>query len=551
MMLPEPCYTETHGKGECKNWQGQLMARSDDDYISEVHVNETGSLDMPLHIAPGTVIDERYEVVSLLGKGSVSTVYKVRHLLMDRPVAIKIMHDQFAKDIGVVERFKREAMAVSRLDHPNILKVYGCGSFGKAPYMAMEYLDGVNLSVLLEQKKRLSREEALPLFLQLLDALVFAHEKGIIHRDLKPGNVMLVGPTKQVKLLDFGIAKFLPDSGKELQQLTRTGDLFGSVHYMSPEQYSGRPVDVRSDLYSLGCLMYEVLDGEPPFKDDTPYLTMKKCLYGLPGESKFLAGAFGSVVLGALARDPARRPQSARELKDALVNPSTAARGQVPCGGVLKVRIAGAIIVFAGILLLLAGVTFLKEAKEADMLRLMSKSAGRTRSFYKEGLSFSYPVTWTFNERDPGDTGDLGFLEIPGARVQALVLPQRWTFKSLPELTETIKACNIGNKWKFLKEADVAIKPDLHSRELLFESLQTDNNVHLTGNELSTFLVERAGEHQILMDRKYVIVGSAGNFYSLNLRCSHAEFHRFDAEFSNVLKTIELGTRPGRSLGWR
>lgn len=278
-------------------------------------------LDAPLIPRPGVVIDDRYEIESFVGKGGMSTVYKARHLHMDRLVALKFLKEGLIADNDALQRFKRESLAVSSLDHPNIVKAYGFGIAGRSPYMAMEYVQGTSLADVLKQEGRLSKEEALPLFEQILEALAHAHEKGVIHRDLKPSNVMLVGAERQPKLVDFGIAKILPETGQELQKLTQTGDVLGTVVYMSPEQCMASPLDSRSDLYSMGCLMYEVLDGEPPFKGDTALITIAKHLNEKPRASEYVTGDLGGAILKALEKEPIRRFQSARELNEALSNP--------------------------------------------------------------------------------------------------------------------------------------------------------------------------------------------------------------------------------------
>jgi serine/threonine protein kinase len=338
----------------------ETFASATDD--QDTGVSEAGAdapLDVPVVPVPGVVIDERYEIVSLLGKGGMCTVYKARHLLMDRPVALKMLHEELVIDRAAMQRFQREAVAVSALDHPNIVKIFGFGLVGNLPYMAMEFLEGLSLANLVKQERRLPKERALPIFNQILDALAHAHEKGILHRDLKPNNVMLVGPNNQVKLVDFGIAKILPESGKELMKLTQTGEVFGTVVYMSPEQCVAAPLDARSDLYSMGCLMFEVLDGEPPLKGDAPYLTIAKHVNEAPRASDFLADDFGSVVFSALEKNPAHRPQSAIALKGALNNPASFLQKHVPRKNHKKNRAAKWLISLGVILLIVASLTFL------------------------------------------------------------------------------------------------------------------------------------------------------------------------------------------------
>jgi serine/threonine protein kinase len=278
------------------------------------------------YLRPGLIVDERYKIEAFLGAGGMCSVYKAEHLNLQRPVALKFLRADFATT-DAIERFRHETIAVSAMDHPNIVEVYGWGVFQNRPYMAMEFLDGISLSAVLarEPNNRLPEEKALPIFVQICDALIHAHEKGIIHRDLKPSNVMLVENEQKVRLVDFGVAKILPESGKELQKLTQTGSLLGSVPYMSPEQCLCQPLDARSDIYSLGCLMYEVITSEPPFTGSSAYATISHHVHTEVRQNELLKTQIGDVILSCLAKDPQKRPQSATALKDALQNP-----GQVP-----------------------------------------------------------------------------------------------------------------------------------------------------------------------------------------------------------------------------
>jgi serine/threonine protein kinase len=242
---------------------------------------------------------------------------------MDRLVAIKMMQSHLLGDEEALKRFQREARAVSALEHPNIVKVYGFGSYEGQPYMAIEYLQGTSLADLLKVEHRLPCDKALPIFTAICDALSHAHERGIVHRDLKPSNVMLVGQDSQVKLVDFGIAKFLPTSGKEAQQLTRTGAMVGTALYMSPGQVYDKDVDARADIYSMGCLMYEVLAGEPAFAGNTPYEIMAKHMSEPPPSSPYIKDELGRVVHACMEKDRDLRPQSAKELKAALLDPNS------------------------------------------------------------------------------------------------------------------------------------------------------------------------------------------------------------------------------------
>lgn len=217
----------------------------------------------------GQVFAERYVIESVLGLGGMSIVYKATHKLMNRTVAIKMLKKKLMEDVLLLERFRVEAQAASSLNHQNIITIYDFGvTWDNEPYLVMDCLDGESLDDTIEKTGPLSVERSLPIFKQICDGLDAAHKKGIIHRDLKPANVVLLkneDGSDLVKLVDFGIAKVMPQEGQQGQRLTQTGELFGSPIYMSPEQCQGKVLDARSDLYGLGCLMYETLVGSPPF----------------------------------------------------------------------------------------------------------------------------------------------------------------------------------------------------------------------------------------------------------------------------------------------
>ena len=272
----------------------------------------------------GSILAEQFEIISLIGRGGMSAVYKARQLTMERLVAIKVLHLHLVSHSVTMKRFQQEAKAVSKLTHPHIVAVHDFGTLPeRQPYLVMEYLEGDTLAAVLEREKLLGFERALPIFRQICQGLEHAHQRGIIHRDVKPSNVILLQSEVVpdfVKIVDFGIAKLLPLSGIEGQKLTRTGEVFGSPQYMSPEQARGHSPDARSDIYSLGCIMYEVLTGEPPFlaqslletmymrlTDDPAPISDKRPDLGVPY-------AVEDVVLKALSREPDQRQQSMAEL---------------------------------------------------------------------------------------------------------------------------------------------------------------------------------------------------------------------------------------------
>src|SRR5277367_6327821 len=230
--------------------------------------------------APEACIDlgDRYEILETIGQGGMGTVYRLKDKVLDKEFAVKVLRDDFATDPSAIKRFEQEADAASQLTHHNILATYGRGSTASgAQYILMDLLEGESLAQLLKRETRLDAARVIDISTQICDALAHAHMKGLIHRDLKPSNIMLTNcdeTSATVKVLDFGIAKLKATSNRETQNLTETGDLFGSPSYMSPEQCLGFAVDARSDIYSLGCMMYEMLSGQPPFSGKNPIQTV-------------------------------------------------------------------------------------------------------------------------------------------------------------------------------------------------------------------------------------------------------------------------------------
>ncbi|MBL0185040.1 MAG: serine/threonine protein kinase [Candidatus Obscuribacter sp.] len=238
----------------------------------------------------GQIFADQYEILSVLGAGGMSVVYRAKHRLMDRIVAIKLLHDD--SDKQAIERFKHEAKSSSSLKHQNIISIYDFGIVGNQAYLVMDCLEGKNLSEILEKEERLSVDRAINIFRQTCHGLEHAHKNGILHRDLKPSNLVIIkgeDGTELVKIVDFGIAKLMPNAAMQQTRLTQTGDIFGSPLYMSPEQCQARPLDSRSDIYSLGCLMYEALTGVAPLRGETAYDTMTMHVSTLPA-------AFGTVA---------------------------------------------------------------------------------------------------------------------------------------------------------------------------------------------------------------------------------------------------------------
>ncbi|MBS1990712.1 MAG: serine/threonine protein kinase [Cyanobacteria bacterium SZAS LIN-3] len=289
----------------------------------------------------GTVLNDRYRVLVEVGRGGMSIVYKGVHEMMDRTVAIKMLQSQHVTDQLSIKRFQQEAQAASHLQHPNIITVYDCGVVATGqPYIVMDFLEGESLTDIIKSGNHLPYQRVVPIFIQACEALEHAHQKGVIHRDLKSSNIMLVeveGKKDFVKVVDFGIAKLTNASGKVAQNLTQTGEIFGSPIYMSPEQCLGQNLDSRSDIYSMGAMMYEALSGLPPLMGDTIYATMKMHVSQMPEPfSKARADlkipeAVERIAFKALAKKPEQRFQTMQEFRDAL---DSAMRQQYETGSV-------------------------------------------------------------------------------------------------------------------------------------------------------------------------------------------------------------------------
>jgi serine/threonine protein kinase len=276
----------------------------------------------------GNILANRYEILELVGEGGMGVVYKARQTKMNRIVAIKMLHDDYAGNPNALKRFEQEAKAVSSLNHPNILSVYDFGTDEEGhPFLATEFLLGKNFDLYLNEVNPVPIETAVSIFTQTCFGLEHAHQKGIIHRDLKPSNLMLVeyaGEKNFVKVLDFGIAKVISPDGAS-SELTKTGELFGSPLYMSPEQCKGLTLDARSDIYSVGCIMYKTLTGISPLEGKDLVEVLYKHVNQLPaGFSETLRvqpiyANLEQVVFKAMAKDPEDRFQSMDEMKEAIL----------------------------------------------------------------------------------------------------------------------------------------------------------------------------------------------------------------------------------------
>jgi serine/threonine-protein kinase len=262
-------------------------------------------------------ISGRYELESKLGSGGMGTVWKAKDTLLDRTVAVKLLHEGLAEDPTFNERFRREARNAASLAHPNIVTVYDTGE-DVVPFIVMEYVDGESLHRLLSRQGPLPVEDAARIGRSILAAIDHAHGRGLVHRDMKPANVLFDSASGQAKVVDFGIAKGLEDTGG----LTRTSGLIGTAAYLSPEQVSGRDATYASDLYAVGCLLYCCLTGEPPFSGSTPVAIAMRHLNDavLPVRARRpdVPPEFEAVVMRALEKDPGRRFSSAADMDAAI-----------------------------------------------------------------------------------------------------------------------------------------------------------------------------------------------------------------------------------------
>ena len=268
-------------------------------------------------ITKGQTINDRYEVIRSIGEGGMANVYLGYDTILDRNVAIKVLRGDLSNDEKFVRRFQREALSASSLAHPNIVEMYDVGEDDGTYYIVMEYVDGKTLKQLLKKRGTLTLSEAIDIMSQLTDGMAHAHDSYIIHRDLKPQNIM-IKDDGQIKITDFGIAMALNST-----QLTQTNSVMGSVHYLPPEQASGKGCTIKSDIYSMGIIFYELLSGSLPFRGDNAVEIalkhMREPLPSLREENPSIPQSIENIIRRATAKNPKNRYESARSMHEDLL----------------------------------------------------------------------------------------------------------------------------------------------------------------------------------------------------------------------------------------
>ena len=267
-------------------------------------------------IVKGSKISDRYQIIKTLGEGGMANVYLAHDVILDRNVAVKVLRGDLANDEKFVRRFQREALSASSLSHPNIVEMYDVGEDDGQYYIVMEYVDGKTLKQILKQRGKLSITEVVDIMLQLTDGMAHAHDAYIIHRDIKPQNIMILS-NGLIKITDFGVATAMNST-----QLTQTNSVMGTVHYLPPEQAQGKGSTIRSDIYSMGIMMYELLTGLVPYKGENAVeIALKHLKEPLPSVRKInsnIPQSIENVIIRATAKNPKNRYVDAREMHEDL-----------------------------------------------------------------------------------------------------------------------------------------------------------------------------------------------------------------------------------------
>ncbi len=273
------------------------------------------------HFSSGDIIGSTYQLIDLIGQGGMGVVYRVQHLFLEKQFALKLLAPSQINNLSW-RRFEIEGRSLAKLNHANIVSIYNMGVDKGCPYFVMDWLEGISLAERIDESGPLTAREGLQIFLQVSSALSCAHKNGIIHRDIKPANIMLTRDSQgtQVKLVDFGIARLKSQNANVMQGLTKSGEVFGSPLYMSPEQSRGEEIDERSDLYSAGCSLFETLTGKPPFRGASAMATLMMHLEAEPpslssqSSTNSFAPSLDVLLARCLSKDAKKRYQSADQL---------------------------------------------------------------------------------------------------------------------------------------------------------------------------------------------------------------------------------------------
>lgn len=313
----------------------------------------------------GTTLGSRYELIEIIGEGGMSTVFKARDRILDRIVAVKVLKDEFSKDIGFVEKFKTEALSAASISHPNIVNIYDVGQEKDVHYIVMEYVDGKTLKDVIRKNAPLPISQAVDIAIMVCDGVHHAHEKGIIHRDIKPHNI-LITEQGMVKVADFGIARAVSAG-----TITYGNNIVGSVHYFSPEQARGEVINRTTDIYSIGCILYEMVTGKVPFDAESPITVALRHIHDEPPSPRLknpeIPLALEGIIFRAMEKVPGRRFQTAQDMRNALLNVHNAKAAVMSSGlekGVdkvkkRKIKPVGVALIAIAIVGLLSGVLFM------------------------------------------------------------------------------------------------------------------------------------------------------------------------------------------------
>lgn len=452
-------------------------------------------------LTEGSFICEKYQVEKILGSGGMGTVYQVKQVFLGKTYALKIVNSKQVSEMNL-RRFQQEARMAASLKHPNLVEVHDFGvTEDQHPHLVMDFIKGESLAQVLKKVGTLNYERVIALTIQVAFGLLYAHENKVVHRDIKPGNIMLLHADEitsegTVKIVDFGIAKLLQSDEGEMQALTKTGEVFGSPLYMSPEQCKGTAVDARSDIYSLGCVMFECLTGSPPFFGDTAMSTMLKRL-SEPAPSlkegslgRDFPAALEKICQKCLAVEPADRYQSMAELVQDLTGFQR--KANVPEAAIIATEKRSAkrqnSQSFLVIACLIAGVVSALATLAVDRLYLFQTDASREdRSTSKsKGITDLTELNESTRKEFRKVLGDQNATEFPSVETRTDLQDRKWRLIHFP--TDCGQICEYPEKsWRkafgtvkipFDKEIELRLNPPASQEPRVLRDI-TDLKFHL------------------------------------------------------------------------